>query len=46
LENFQNSEFKCNENDIALDGLKAAIVALRSRTNKRKERGVHGTYEK
>jgi hypothetical protein len=46
LENFQDSEFKCNENDIALDGLKAAITALRSRTNKRKERGVHGTYEK
>ena len=46
LETFQNSELKCNENNIALDGLKAAIVALRSRTNKRKERGVFGTYEK
>lgn len=46
LENFQKSEFKCNENDTAIDGLKAAITALRARTNNRKERGVHGKYEK
>lgn len=46
IENFQKSEFKCKENDIALDGLKAAITALRARTNNRKERGVHGKFEK
>lgn len=46
IEHFQNSDFKCKENNVALDGLKAAIVALRARTNNRKQRGVHGKYEK
>jgi len=46
IEHFQNSDFKCKENDIAIDGLKAAITALRARTNSRKERGVHGKFEK
>lgn len=46
IEHFQSSDFKCKENDIAIDGLKAAITALRARTNNRKERGVHGKFEK
>lgn len=46
IEHFQNSDFKCKENNVALDGLKAAITALRARTNNRKQRGVHGKYEK
>lgn len=43
LESFQNSPYKCKENEDALEHLYKAIDALRSRTNKRKERGVEGT---
>lgn len=43
LESFQNSPYKCKENEDALDHLYEAIDALRARTNKRKERGVQGT---
>lgn len=45
LESFQNSEFKCDENDEAIHHIMKAIESLRARTNKRKERGVEGTHE-
>lgn len=43
LESFQNSDFKCDENELALNHLYGAIDALRSRTNARNARGVEGT---
>lgn len=43
LESFQNSDFKCSENEAAIDFLMKAINSLRARTNKRIERGVEGT---
>lgn len=44
LENFQNSTFACEENAVALDHVKKALEAMKSRTKKRQERGVEGTY--
>lgn len=44
LECYQDSKFNCVENALAIEGIKAAIAALESRTNKRKERGVEGTH--
>jgi len=44
LEGFQASEFKCDENQQALDHIIAAIASLESRTKKRLERGVEGTH--
>ena len=43
LESFQNSDFKCDENELALNHLYGTIDALRSRTNARNARGVEGT---
>lgn len=43
LQGFQSKEFKCRENAIALTKLEEALMWLRSRTNKRIERGVEGT---
>lgn len=43
LEDFQNSEFKCDENQEAIDHIMKAVEALKKRTNKRKDRGVEGT---
>ena len=43
LEGFQNSEYKCEENQKALESILDAVDHLRSRTNKRVERGVEGT---
>ena len=43
LEGFQNSEFKCMENQEAINSILDAVSCLRSRTNKRIERGVEGT---
>lgn len=44
LEAFQNSEFKCVENNIAIQSIKTALYALEHRTTKRTSRGVEGTY--
>jgi hypothetical protein len=44
LEGFQNSEFKSDDNQKALDHIVAAIEALERRTKKRMERGVEGTH--
>ena len=43
LESFQESEYACEENDIAIEHLYAAMDALRERTIKRAQRGVLGT---
>lgn len=43
LEGFQNSEFRCMENQQAIDSILDAVDALRARTNKRIECGVEGT---
>ena len=43
LESFQESEFKCRENAIALTKLEEALMWLDRRTSKRQQRGVKGT---
>lgn len=43
LEAFQKSEFKCDENQEAIDALYEAIDSLHRRTNSRIARGVEGT---
>lgn len=44
LEHFQNSEFKCKENAMAITKLEEALLWLRKRTIGREERGVEGTH--
>ena len=43
LEGFQNSEFKCRENALALTHIEEALLWLRKRTMGRENRGVEGT---
>jgi hypothetical protein len=43
LESFQESEYKCRENAIALTKLEEALMWLDRRTSKRQQRGVEGT---
>ena len=43
LNQFQESDYACKENEDALRHLNGALHALRSRTNKRAQRGVEGT---
>lgn len=45
LEHFQQSEYACQENSIALNYLNDALKILERRTNKRIDRGVEGTHE-
>jgi hypothetical protein len=45
LESFQESEYSCRENVIAITKLDEALHSLRRRTNERKDRGVEGTSE-
>lgn len=44
LEHFQNSEFKCRENALAITALEQALLWLRKRTMARENRGVEGTH--
>jgi len=44
LEGFQNSEFNCRENALALTKLEEALMWLRKRTQGRENRGVEGTH--
>lgn len=44
LEGFQSGPFKCDENQDALDHVKAAMAVLKSRTEKRIARNVEGTH--
>lgn len=43
LECFQESEYKCRENAVAITKLEEALMWLRRRTNKRVQRNVEGT---
>lgn len=45
LEHFQQSEFRCRENAIAITKLEEALLWLRKRTMNRELRGVEGTHE-
>lgn len=40
-----NGLFPCGENEVALAGLRTALVAFESRTANRKARGVEGTNQ-
>ena len=44
LEHFQNSEFRCRENALAIAALEEALLWLRKRTMGREQRGVEGTH--
>ena len=46
LENFQKSEFKCEENSEAKKKLEESLMWLMKRTLNRQHRGVQGTYQK
>lgn len=44
LQGFQESEFKCRENAMAITKLEEALLWLRKRTMGRENRGVEGTH--
>lgn len=46
LEGFQSGDYKCWENQDALQHLRDALEVLNDRTDGRKARGVEGTSEK
>ena len=45
LYSFQESEYKCRENAIAITKLEEALMWLRKRTEDRENRGVEGTHK-
>jgi len=45
LQCFQNSEFTCRENAVAITKLEESLMWLRKRTNGREQRGVEGTRQ-
>lgn len=45
LESFQDSEFRCRENAVAITKLEESLMWLRKRTLNRQKRGVMGTSE-
>ena len=44
LEHFQQSEYSCRENAVAITKLEEALLWLRKRTIGRENRGVEGTH--
>jgi hypothetical protein len=46
LEHFNQSEFRCRENAMAITKLEEALLWLRKRTMGREQRGVEGTHQK
>lgn len=46
LEHFNQTEFRCKENSMAITKLEEALLWLRKRTIGREKRGVEGTHEK
>lgn len=46
LEHFNQSEFRCRENSMAITKLEEALLWLRKRTMGREQRGVEGTHIK
>lgn len=45
LESFQQTKFKCRENEQAINKLEEALMWLRKRTVGREQRGIEGTHE-
>lgn len=45
LQEFQNSEYKCRENALAITKLEEALLWLRYRTMEREQRNVEGTSD-
>lgn len=45
LEYFNNSEFRCRENAMAITKLEEALMWLRKRTIGRENRGIEGTHK-
>ncbi|GAG13736.1 unnamed protein product, partial [marine sediment metagenome] len=43
LESFQKGEYACEENEVALNQLKIALMCLRTRTIRREKTGIEGT---
>jgi hypothetical protein len=41
---FQRGPYACEENEIALAGLKMALTSMKLRTRRRQARGVEGTH--
>lgn len=46
LEHFNQSEFRCRENSMAITKLEEALLWLRKRTMGREQRGVEGAHQK
>lgn len=46
LEHFNETDFRCRENSMAITKLEEALLWLRKRTMGREKRGVEGTYQK
>ena len=46
IEFYQNSDFACEENDLTLNHLHAALESQQARTRDRTDRGVEGTHQK
>lgn len=46
LEHFNQSEFRCRENALAITKLEEALLWLRKRTMGREQRGIEGTHAK
>lgn len=46
LEHFNQSDFHCRENSMAITKLEEALLWLRKRTMGREQRGVEGTHTK
>lgn len=44
LQSFQESEYKCRENAVAITKLEESLMWLRKRTQDREDRGVEGTH--
>lgn len=45
LQSFQESDYKCRENAVAITKLEEALMWLRKRTQDREDRGVEGTHK-
>lgn len=46
LDHFNQTDFRCRENSMAITKLEEALLWLRKRTVGRENRGVEGTHEK
>ena len=45
LERFQETEFRCRENALAITAFEEGLLWLRKRTMSREQRGIEGTHE-